>query len=1178
MVQVQRIAHITNDLRKFVLLGHVFFINLPLHVTDLYAPPVTDDDPEERWADLELLTMRAPDCHPLIKDMAQLQLQRYIMCTFKVVEGVARLSVYALPADDDDIWPVLEWRKRPLVALRLQWYRMLHGISVGKSKFVVDFRATEASWEWDYAPVEKWVSGVATNRSEGLDHRVNRIYNLIEPPKVDGLMKSGQQIPTTDDLIIEVQNGRVNGVKTRLYGYQRQSVSAMLQRELASSRKFPVPHYVEFLKDKYYDLLTDQIFNHHEEIKLPRGGILAENMGLGKTLICIAVICATKHQQLVIPPQEDMITFPLEDEEQYSSDDELYYIGDDFVKPEASLEPAKPLPRLTQLCLDQIRDKGLPWKFYVHDLPPHLVELLHENPAGFQIAVIGNHYDQYAKIRVRQSSRIPEFDQRRKLWLSSLTLVVVPDNLFHQWNNEIDKHTDPLFLKKVYILTHYRKDSRDPETNSWFTREVPSIAELLRHDVVVTTSSFVLRLVTQNKGDMQGLELIYWKRLIVDEGHSLHTKSRTSDTCSNVFMCERKWAVSGTPTLGLTHLSMAEEEVRNQFDSKQDLGKLGVIIGRFLRLEPYFSSPRLWHNTIIKPLEAGAPLAELALGGLLNQLMIRHADVDMELPPLHHKVVYLKPLYFNQLAINNFTAVLATNAVSSEREDIDYMFHPKNQGQLRRLINNLRRATVFWTGFLIEDLEALVKVCTNCLNREETDPRYSASDILLLEQSRANAEVALNNQRWRVALVAHELLYYLDRNEIPLFFVKDLALGATPGEYVLGAPQLGVLQEVVYKNRFALADKLREKILEAVEKFNKQYSKEGVKRSKKFAAETEEAPSPKRKKSRYDTLPLSKAQQKQKRVARAKATKIKTDAANQEQQIKLVHEKVLIDDSDGDVSFENLRKARLLGTALSKLSYLASRLAEHQRQGLKLIVFFDFEDHAYYLAELLDVLGLDYILYATFISPHDRAINLEKFSDAIGGTALIMDLRLASHGLTIIDATRVYFLSPVWQKLVEAQAIKRAHRIGQRKPVYVETLLLRDTLEEEMYRHRTLEDHKEKFVIDNYAIQQYIQRHQFLDLARDEYIEFEATPTTDKDMSLSNDTDGGLLTHCSEITFDEERVWQMWAFSQENLARLNQIKAQIKEKEESRKRWRQPEESKPEMDSKRPRTHKKVRF
>ncbi len=65
-----------------------------------------------------------------------------------------------------------------------------------------------------------------------------------------------------------------------------------------------------------------------------------------------------------------------------------------------------------------------------------------------------------------------------------------------------------------------------------------------------------------------------------------------------------------------------------------------------------------------------------------------------------------------------------------------------------------------------------------------------------------------------------------------------------------------------------------------------------------------------------------------------------------------------------------------------------------------------------------------------------------------------MDIRQASHGLHIAAANRIYIVNPIWQPSVEAQAIKRAHRIGQTKPVYVETLVLRGTLEDRMLKRR----------------------------------------------------------------------------------------------------------------------------
>ena len=53
-------------------------------------------------------------------------------------------------------------------------------------------------------------------------------------------------------------------------------------------------------------------------------------------------------------------------------------------------------------------------------------------------------------------------------------------------------------------------------------------------------------------------------------------------------------------------------------------------------------------------------------------------------------------------------------------------------------------------------------------------------------------------------------------------------------------------------------------------------------------------------------------------------------------------------------------------------------------------------------------------------------------------------------GLNLTAADYVFVLDPWWNPAVEAQAVDRAHRIGQDKRVFVYRLLAKDTVEEKV--------------------------------------------------------------------------------------------------------------------------------
>ena len=58
--------------------------------------------------------------------------------------------------------------------------------------------------------------------------------------------------------------------------------------------------------------------------------------------------------------------------------------------------------------------------------------------------------------------------------------------------------------------------------------------------------------------------------------------------------------------------------------------------------------------------------------------------------------------------------------------------------------------------------------------------------------------------------------------------------------------------------------------------------------------------------------------------------------------------------------------------------------------------------------------------------------------------------RPAALGLNLTAAEYVFLLDPWWNPAVEAQAIDRAHRIGQTQHVFAYRLIARDTVEEKV--------------------------------------------------------------------------------------------------------------------------------
>lgn len=132
--------------------------------------------------------------------------------------------------------------------------------------------------------------------------------------------------------------------------------------------------------------------------------------------------------------------------------------------------------------------------------------------------------------------------------------------------------------------------------------------------------------------------------------------------------------------------------------------------------------------------------------------------------------------------------------------------------------------------------------------------------------------------------------------------------------------------------------------------------------------------------------------------------------------------------------------------ASAKLDVLVPRLIEASDEGHKTLVFSQFTSLLAILKTRLDESGTPYEYLDG--RTRDRQSKVERFQTDPGCRLFLISLKAGGLGLNLTAAEYVFLLDPWWNPAVEAQAIDRAHRIGQARHVFAYRLIARDTVEE----------------------------------------------------------------------------------------------------------------------------------
>ena len=136
------------------------------------------------------------------------------------------------------------------------------------------------------------------------------------------------------------------------------------------------------------------------------------------------------------------------------------------------------------------------------------------------------------------------------------------------------------------------------------------------------------------------------------------------------------------------------------------------------------------------------------------------------------------------------------------------------------------------------------------------------------------------------------------------------------------------------------------------------------------------------------------------------------------------------------------------GEASAKLDVLIDHLEEVVAEGHKALVFSQFTSLLSLVRERLDESAMVYEYLDG--QTRDRQQRVERFQNDPDCRLFLISLKAGGLGLNLTAAEYVFLLDPWWNPAVEAQAVDRAHRIGQTHQVFAYRLIARDTVEEKI--------------------------------------------------------------------------------------------------------------------------------
>lgn len=135
-------------------------------------------------------------------------------------------------------------------------------------------------------------------------------------------------------------------------------------------------------------------------------------------------------------------------------------------------------------------------------------------------------------------------------------------------------------------------------------------------------------------------------------------------------------------------------------------------------------------------------------------------------------------------------------------------------------------------------------------------------------------------------------------------------------------------------------------------------------------------------------------------------------------------------------------------TESAKLAALMELIEQLTEDGQKILVFSQFVEMLSLIETEITARG--WHSFKLTGQTEDRGSLVTAFQEQPGPTTFLISLKAGGFGLNLTAASYVVLFDPWWNPAVEAQAIDRTHRIGQKQTVFAYRLLIKDSIEEKI--------------------------------------------------------------------------------------------------------------------------------